>query len=103
MSNAVNVSSSRLPFVLLGPVVTEKSTAQSAGSKCVFKVCVDATKPQIKKAAEAFFSVKVLAVNTLNRAGKKKMFRGRPGRRPAFKYALVTLAEGQSIDFGRLS
>ena len=57
-----------------------------------------ATKPEIKAAVEMLFDVKVTAVNTLVTKGKAKMFRGRPGRRSDMKKAIVTLAEGQTID-----
>ena len=58
----------------------------------------DATKPEIKSAVEGIFDVKVTAVNTLNQKGKVKRFRGRLGKRSDSKKAIVTLAEGQSID-----
>ena len=58
----------------------------------------DATKPEIKAAVEQLFGVKVKAVNTLVRKGKVRRFRGRPGRQSDQKRAIVTLAEGQSID-----
>lgn len=67
-------------------------------NQVTFKVAPDATKPQIKQAVESIFGVKVTAVNTLNRPGKVKKFRGVTGRRPGIKKAVVTLAEGQSID-----
>ena len=57
-----------------------------------------ATKPQIKMAVEKLFDVKVTAVNTLIRKGKKKRFRGTLGQQSDVKKAIVTLAEGQSID-----
>ena len=63
-----------------------------------FKVPLDASKPEIKLAVERLFEVKVEAVNTLRVKGKTKRFRGRPGRRSDYKKAVVTLAEGQSID-----
>ena len=59
---------------------------------------LDASKPEIKLAVERLFEVKVEAVNTLRVKGKTKRFRGRPGRRSDYKKAVVTLAEGQSID-----
>jgi large subunit ribosomal protein L23 len=61
-------------------------------------VALDASKPEIKAAVEALFKVKVTAVNTLRQKGKVKRFRGRPGRRVDVKKAMVTLAEGHSID-----
>jgi large subunit ribosomal protein L23 len=84
--------------VIRRPVVTEKSTLASELSKVVFDVAVDANKAEIKAAVEALFSVKVTAVNTMVRKGKTKRFRGRIGVRNDVKKAVVTLAEGQSID-----
>jgi large subunit ribosomal protein L23 len=84
--------------VILSPVITEKATALSEKNKVVFKVARDATKPQIKAAVEKLFDVKVEAVNTLIRKGKVKKFRGSVGRQSDVKRAIVTLAEGQSID-----
>jgi len=84
--------------VIRNPVVTEKSTLASENSQVVFDVAMDATKPEIKAAVEALFSVKVTSVNTLIRKGKVKRFRGKLGVRNAVKKAVVTLAEGQSID-----
>ena len=83
---------------ILSPVITEKSTMASEHNQVVFKVVGKATKPEIKAAVEALFSVKVTGVNTLNRKGKTKRFRGVPGRQKDFKKAIVTLAEGHSID-----
>ena len=84
--------------VILSPVITEKATAVSEHNKVVFRVRGDATKPQIKEAVEKLFNVKVTGVNTLVTKGKKKVFRGRPGQRSDVKKAIVTLAEGQTID-----
>ena len=84
--------------VIVSPVITEKATALSEQNKVVFRVRPDATKPQIKEAVERLFDVKVTAVNTLVTKGKVKMFRGRRGQRSDVKKAVVTLAEGQSID-----
>ena len=84
--------------VIRNPVVTEKSTMASEHNQVVFDVAIDATKPQIKAAVEALFSVKVKAVNTLVRKGKVKRFRGFIGRRNDVKKAIVTLVDGQSID-----
>lgn len=84
--------------VLVSPVITEKSTLVSENNQVVFNVARDASKPEIKAAVEALFSVKVKAVNTLNRKGKTKRFRGIKGRQSDKKMAIVTLAEGQSID-----
>lgn len=83
---------------ILSPVITEKSTKLSEHNQVVFRVPRDATKPQIKKAVEELFKVKVKGVNTLVTKGKKKMFRGRLGQRSDIKKAVVTLAEGSTID-----
>ena len=84
--------------VIVSPVITEKATNLSEHNKVVFRVSHDATKPQIKEAVERLFEVKVLAVNTLVTKGKEKFFRGRKGRRADVKKAIVTLADGESID-----
>ena len=84
--------------VIVSPVITEKATALSEQNKVVFKVRPDATKPQIKEAVEKLFDVKVKSVNTLVTKGKVKMFRGMRGQRSDVKKAVVTLAEGQTID-----
>ena len=60
---------------------------------------LSATKPEIAAAVEGLFNVKVLSVNTLVQKGKAKRFKGRPGMRSDTKKAIVTLADGQSIDF----
>ena len=83
---------------LLGPVITEKATMASEHNQVMFRVALDASKPQIKAAVENLFSVKVKAVNTLRVKGKVKRFRGIRGRRPDWKKAIITLEEGQSID-----
>ena len=84
--------------VIVSPVVTEKSTLASENNQVVFNVSRKATKPEIKAAVEALFSVKVTGVNTLLRKGKMKRFRGTIGQKSDVKKAVVTLAEGQSID-----
>ena len=84
--------------VILSPVITEKATAQSEHNQVVFRVRNDATKPQIKAAVEKLFDVKVTGVNTLVRKGKTKRFKGTIGTQSDVKRAIVTLAEGQSID-----
>ncbi|BCW88937.1 50S ribosomal protein L23 [Alphaproteobacteria bacterium SO-S41] len=83
---------------ILSPVITEKSTAASEHNQVVFKVPLDATKPQIKAAVEGLFKVKVMAVNTITTKGKVKRFKGFVSKRTDVKKAVVTLAEGQSID-----
>ncbi|MDO9335459.1 50S ribosomal protein L23 [Caulobacter sp. NIBR1757] len=83
---------------ILAPVITEKATILSEQNKVVFRVADTATKDEIAAAVEALFKVTVTKVNTLNVKGKTKRFRGRIGRRNDVKKAIVTLAEGQSID-----
>ena len=83
---------------IVSPVITEKATMLSEQNKVVFRVARDATKPQIVEAIENLFKVSVVKVNTLNVKGKTKRFRGIKGRRSDVKKAIVTLAEGQSID-----
>ncbi len=84
--------------VIRSPVITEKATALSEIGQFVFRVAIDATKPEIKKSVETLFGVTVVSVNTLVQKGKTKRFRGRPGVRSDVKKAYVQLAEGQSID-----
>jgi large subunit ribosomal protein L23 len=84
--------------VVLAPHITEKSTMASEHNAVVFKVANDATKPQIKAAVEALFDVKVTNVNTIVQKGKTKRWKGLAYTRSDFKKAIVTLAEGQSID-----
>ena len=84
--------------VIVAPHITEKSTLLSENNAVVFKVANNATKPEIKAAVEALFGVTVKAVNTLVQKGKTKRWKGKPYTRSDVKKAIVTLAEGQSID-----
>ncbi len=84
--------------VVLAPHITEKSTLLSEQNAVVFKVASDASKPQIKAAVEALFNVNVTGVNTIVQKGKSKRWKGRPYTRSDVKKAIVTLAEGQTID-----
>ncbi|MGN6268576.1 MAG: 50S ribosomal protein L23 [Sphingomonas sp.] len=84
--------------VILAPHITEKSTLLSEQNAVVFKVAGDATKPQIKAAVEALFSVDVTGVNTIVQKGKTKRWKGAPYTRSDIKKAIVTLKDGQSID-----
>ena len=83
---------------IVAPVITEKATIASENNQLVFKVRREATKPQIKAAIEKLFDVEVMAVNTLVRKGKSKVFRGMRGKQQDVKKAVVTLAEGHRID-----
>ena len=84
--------------VILSPVITEKATRLTEVNQVVFRVTLDATKPAIAKAVEELFKVKVTAVNTLLRKGKRKVFRGVRWRQQDVKKAIVTLADGHRID-----
>jgi len=93
--NAVTTESME---IIRRPLITEKAMKGSEHNQVVFQVSLDATKPEIKKAVESVFGVKVKSVNTLRQIGKQKLFRGRKGVRSETKKAIITLAEGQSID-----
>ena len=84
--------------VVLAPHITEKSTLLTEQNAVVFKVAPNASKPEIKAAIEALFNVKVTGVNTIVTKGKSKRWKGKPYQRSDSKKAIVTLAEGQSID-----
>jgi len=93
------MSTERNYNVLVGPLVTEKATMLSEHGQIAFRVRLDATKAEIRSAVENLFDVKVTGVNTLRVKGKTKLFRGRRGRRSDYKKAIVTLAEGQNVDY----
>jgi len=84
--------------IVLAPHITEKSTMLSEHNSVVFKVAGTASKPEIKAAVEALFNVTVTNVNTIVSKGKTKRWKGTPYKRSDVKKAIVTLAEGQSID-----
>ena len=84
--------------IILGPLVTEKSPQGSEYNQVTFKVSLDASKPEIKKAGESLFGVKVKQVNTIRMKGKVKRFKGHLGKRSNWKKAIVSLAEGETID-----
>jgi large subunit ribosomal protein L23 len=86
--------------VIIEPVVSEKSYGLLEANVYTFKVHPSASKPEIKSAVESIFGVRVLKVNTLNRKGKRKRNRRNftYGKRPDTKRALITLAEGDSIE-----
>ncbi|MFC3152116.1 50S ribosomal protein L23 [Litoribrevibacter euphylliae] len=86
--------------VLLGPHVSEKaSVVAEKNQQVVFKVAPDATKPEIKKAVEQLFDVKVESVQVLNQKGKTKRTARGLGKRSDSRKAYVRLAEGSDIDF----
>ena len=96
---AATMSKETMFNIIRAPVITEKATMLGDKNQVVFRVALEATKPEIKAAVEALFGVKVLDVNTLVQKGKTKRFRGRPGVRSDMKKAIVQLTPGQSIDF----
>jgi large subunit ribosomal protein L23 len=86
--------------VIIAPVVSEKSYALTEEGVYTFTVHPTASKPEIRDAVQSIFGVKVAKVNTLNRQGKRKRNRRTftYGKRPDTKRAIVTLAEGDTID-----
>ena len=84
--------------IIRAPLITEKATALSERNQVVFRVAMEASKPEIKAAVQGLFGVTVTAVNTLVQKGKRKRFKGRPGQRSDMKKAYVELAPGQTID-----
>lgn len=89
----------KLYTIIKAPRISEKTARLAEKSQYVFDVDTSATKPEIKAAVEALFNVTVVAVNVINIAGKRKMFKGRPGRRNAIRKAMVSLQKGQQIEF----
>jgi len=86
--------------VILSPHISEKATiVADLNNQFVFKVATDATKPEIKKAIEKLFSVKVKSVQTTNVKGKQKKFGRTFGKRASWKKAYVGLETGHDIDF----
>lgn len=90
----------RIYKVLLGPHISEKATIVADGAQqVVFRVAPDATKPEIKRAVEELFNVKVEGVNVLNVKGKTKRTARGMGKRADVRKAYVRLADGSEIDF----
>ena len=90
----------RIMKVLVAPIVSEKSTRLADENRqFAFKVVPDASKPEVRKAVELMFDVKVKGVQVANVQGKVKRFGQTTGRRVNWKKAYVTLAEGHDIDF----
>ena len=94
----MSVSKERMYEVVRRPLITEKATMMSEHNQVAFEVAIDASKPEIRAAVEGLFNVKVKGVNTSIMKGKTKTFRGRKGKRDDMKKAIVTLADGESID-----
>ena len=90
----------QLMDVIKGPVITEKGTLVSEiGNQVVLRVHPHANKVEIRQAVEQLFGVKVEAVRTSRVLGKTRRVGRHIGRRPTWKKAYVTLAEGHSIEF----
>ncbi len=86
--------------VVTSPLITEKGTlVNQLGNQVLFRVLATANKTEIRHAVEALFKVKVEKVRTANYLGKERRVGRNVGRRPAWKKAYVTLAEGHRIDF----
>jgi len=86
--------------IIIEPIVTEKSTvSREMYNRYTFRVIPGATKPQIARAVEEIFDVTVLEVRTIKMDGKVKRLGRNIGRRSAWKKAIVTLKEGDSVDF----
>ncbi len=86
--------------VLRGPMLTEKGTLmKETENKVLFRVAPGANKIEIKQAIEEIFKVKVDRVTTMNCKGKKKRMGRHEGKRPDWKKAIVTLREGEKLDF----
>ncbi len=94
----IKLSKERMYEIIRNPLITEKSTIISEYNQVSFRVPLTATKPEIRAAVEGLFDVQVTSVNTLRQQGKVKRFRGRLGKRIDTKKAIVTLADGDSID-----
>ncbi len=90
----------RLYDVIKRPLVTEKSQMGLQMNQYTFHVLPAATKADIKTAVETMFNVSVLSVNTMNKFGKNKIFKGRRGQRQDTKKAIVRLKDGDSIAVG---
>ena len=84
---------------ILSPVITEKATKISEKNQYVFKVRIDSNKKEIKEAIEKLFKVKVKSVNTTKIKGKIKIFKGTKGKRSDYKKAIISLNEGENLDY----
>lgn len=86
--------------IIVRPMITERAAImKETQNKVVFEVAVDANKNDIKRAVEELFEVTVLAVRTMNVRGKIKTMGRFAGRRASWKKAIVTLSEGDTLDF----
>lgn len=85
--------------IISKPVITEKSMAAMSEGKYTFRVHVSANKVQIRRAVEEVFNVKVADVKTIRLEGKTKRVGVHIGKRADYKKAIITLAEGSTIEF----
>ena len=85
--------------IIKNPVVTEKTTKIAENNQFVFKVDVSSSKESIKMAIEKIFKVKVKNINTIKIKGKTKVFKGTKGKRADYKKAIVSLKEGETLDY----
>lgn len=85
--------------ILVRPVVSEKGYEEQQFGKYRFEVHPHATKIDVKHAVEAIYKVNVTRVNMIRQAGKRRRLRFRIGTTPEWKKAIVTLKEGEHIDF----
>lgn len=86
--------------VIKRPILSEKATAQSEkANQVAFEVSMDSTKPQIRDAVEKFFKAKVQSVNTVVVPGKTYRTKAGAGKSPSWKKAVVTLRQGEKIEF----
>lgn len=93
----VRKNTAELADLVIRPIVTEKATYMMEENKFVFEVVKPATKPEIRAAIESLFDVKVVKVNTMNQPRKKRRVGQSIGYKPQYKKAIVTLAEGDSL------
>jgi len=82
--------------IIIAPVITEKSNMDMAEGKYTFRVAKNATKTEVKKAVEALFNVKVVAVNTVSMPGKEKRMGVHSGKTPDWKKAIVKIDQNPS-------
>ena len=92
------ISNQRALSLIKSPITTEKSTNLNQFNKYSFFVSKDSNSSEIKQAIENIFRVKVIKINTLINRGKLKSFKGSLGYKKDQKKAIVTLAEGNTID-----
>ena len=88
--------------IILSPIVTEKTNTQLNNRKYSFSISGSASKEDIKKSIETIFGVDVEKINIINTEGKVKRFKGTIGKRSSVKKAIVTIKDGQEINFAKL-